>query len=247
MTTLRDQFDELGFVAYRAFLSTHEVERLHSEIARYIRDLVPRIPPSDVFYEDRNDHSTLKQMTRMFQHCPFFSQLLECSPFANLAAELLGAAAVPKNLQYFNKPPTASTPTPPHQDGCYFMLEPNHALTMWLALDPVDESNGCVRYVPGSHKRGMRPHTGTEVLGFSQGIADYTESDLAAETPMPAEPGDLLVHHSLTIHRADANRSANSRRSLGFIYYSANAREDSEAHAAYLKALAERLERAGRL
>ncbi|MEC8389905.1 MAG: phytanoyl-CoA dioxygenase family protein [Planctomycetota bacterium] len=37
--------------------------------------------------------------------------------------------------------------------------------------------------------------------------------------PLPAQPGDLLVHDAMTIHRADANRSTNrTRRALGFIY-----------------------------
>ena len=48
--------------------------------------------------------------------------------------------------------------------------EPNHALTLWLALDRVDEENGCVRDLPGSHAQGMRPHRSSGILGFSQGI-----------------------------------------------------------------------------
>ena len=86
---------------------------------------------------------------------------------------------------------------------------------MWLALDVVDEENGCVRYVRGSHRRGMRPHGRTGVLGFSQGITDYGQpEDLADEIAFPAQPGDLLVHHALTIHRADGNRSATRHPTL---------------------------------
>jgi phytanoyl-CoA hydroxylase len=35
------------------------------------------------------------------------------------------------------------------------MLDPCEALTMWLVLEKVDEENGCVRYVRGSHKHGI--------------------------------------------------------------------------------------------
>jgi len=101
------------------------------------------------------------------------------------------------------------------------MIKPAEAVTMWLALDHVDEENGCVRYVHGSHEWGMRPH------GRTQTIA------------LPAAPGDLLVHHCMTIHRADGNQSATrSRRALGLIYYSADAQVDEEAHAAYQARLA---------
>ena len=99
------------------------------------------------------------------------------SPFRELAELLLDGPVVPKDLQYFNKPPGIGKPTPAHQDGYYFMLDPCEALTIWVALDHVDDENGCVRYVTGSHKRGMRPHCRTQTLGFSQGITDYGELD----------------------------------------------------------------------
>ena len=152
-------------------------------------------------------------------------------------------------MQYFNKPPRIGKPTPPHQDGYYFMLEPCEAATMWLALDEVDEENGCVRYVRGSNHLGMRPHGRTQTLGFSQGVIDYgRDEDLANEIAFPASPGDLLVHQAMTIHRADGNTSdTRTRRALGFIYYSERAREDRAAHAAYQKRLAEEMKQAGKI
>ena len=120
---------------------------------------------------------------------------------------------------------------------------------MWLALDDVDESNGCVRYIRGSHKLGMRAHGRTQTLGFSQGIVDYpTTADLDFEVAMTAEPGDLLVHDAMTIHRADANGTSDrSRRALGFIFYSARTRADEAAHAAYQQSLTNELKAAGKI
>jgi phytanoyl-CoA hydroxylase len=240
-------FDGHGFAALRGFVPPAQVRQILAETERYIREVALEVPRTDVMYEDLADPASLKQMTRMHRHDAWFAALLEHGRFADLAAGLLGTAAVPRNIQYFNKPRTVSLPTPPHQDGYYFMLEPNHALTMWLALDHVDESNGCVRYVAGSHLRGVRPHARTQVLGFSQSLTDYGEADQAAEACLAAEPGDLLVHHSLTIHRAEANRSERSRRALGLIYYSAEAREDADAHVRYQQQLKEQLEKAGRI
>lgn len=240
-------FDRWGYAVVRGFLSHVEVAQVTAELERYVATVAPSAPPADVYYEDRNDPGTLKQMGRMETHDRYFGTLLENSRFSTLARELLGTEIVPKGLEFFNKPPGSSTPTPPHQDGFYFMLEPNHALTMWLALDPVDEENGCVRYVGGSHLAGVRPHARTGVLGFSQGITDYAQADRDREAPMHAVPGDLLIHHSLTIHRADANRSNRPRRSLGLVYYSVDAREDREAQAAYQASLTAQLSQAGRI
>ena len=62
--------------------------------------------------------------------------------------------------------------------------------------------------------------------------------DLAREEPQPASPGDLLAHHALTIHRADGNSSpTRTRRALGFIFYSVDAKEDVAARQAYEKDL----------
>ncbi len=243
------EFNKDGFVAFPQFVVGEELTELIQNVGRFIKDVVPRLPDEHVFYEDRNDAATLKQIQQMGDHDPWFFELFTNSRFREVAERLLNGPAVPKNMQYFNKPPGIGQPTPPHQDGYYFMLDPCEAVTMWFALDDVDEQNGCIRYVTGSHKKGMRKHARTQTLGFSQGIVDYpTVADRKNERVFPAKPGDLLVHHALTIHRADGNRSpTHARRALGFIYYSKRAREDAEAHAAYQRRLAEDMKAAGKI
>ena len=159
---------------------------------------------------------------------------------------MLGEDVVCKTVEYFNKPPKIGKPTPPHQDGYYFMLDPQQAVTMWLALEKVDEENGCVKYVKGSHLKGMRAHGRTTTLGFSQQIVDFgTEEDMKNEIAFPANPGDLLVHHSLTIHRAGANTTTNrTRKAMGLIYWGLSAKEDKEAKERYMQQLAKERENA---
>jgi phytanoyl-CoA hydroxylase len=245
--SLKASFDRDGYVALPAFLNPSEVRELCSEIDRYIRDVVPRLPVESVFYEEKGRPETLKQLQVMHQHDPYFERLFFGERFVKLAELLLGDRVVGKNLQWFNKPPRVGQPTPAHQDGFYFKLDPNEALTMWLALDVVDEHNGCICYVPGSHRRGLRDHARTGVLGFSQGITDFGAADQEQELRMFAQPGDLLVHHSLTIHRADGNYSDRSRKALGFIYYAARARCNDELNRAYAEKLKADLIREGKL
>jgi phytanoyl-CoA hydroxylase len=237
---LRSDFEANGFVLIPAFMGEEELGELVDHVERFVRDVVPRMPVEQVFFEDKYNHATLKQIQRMGNHDPWFHDLFTAGRFREVAEWLLGGPVVPKNMQYFNKPPGIGQPTPAHQDGYYFMLDPCEAVTMWFALDRSDEENGCVRYVPGSHRRGMRKHGRTQTLGFSQGIVDYpTPQDSSAEVAIPAAPGDLLVHHAMTIHRADGNRSVSrTRKALGLIYYSERAREDTVAHAAYQRQLA---------
>ncbi len=109
---------------------------------------------------------------------------------------------------------------------------------MWLALNEADEENGCLRYIPGAHKRGIRPHQLTQIVGFSQGITDFGENDLSSEKAIPAKPGDLLVHHWVMVHRAEANTSNRERWGLGSVFYAARAKLDEEKEAAYKQDLA---------
>ncbi|MCC6422866.1 MAG: phytanoyl-CoA dioxygenase family protein [Phycisphaerales bacterium] len=247
-TQIKESFDRDGYVVIPSFLNPLQVAQVQSRMDEFVREVVPYLPAKHKFYEDKDRPETLKQLQDLSNHDPFFGRMFFSEQFVGVAELLLGSAVQGANLQWFNKPAKIGSPTPPHQDGYYFMLEPNEAVTMWLALDEVDEANGCVRYIPGSHRKGIRSHARTTTLGFSQGISDYADADYAAEVPIHAKPGDLLVHHSLTIHRADGNTSSDrSRRALGFVYYARHAREDFDRKAAYQKSLTRELAEAGKL
>ncbi|MGM9509348.1 phytanoyl-CoA dioxygenase family protein [Larkinella sp. GY13] len=236
---LKEAFRRDGYVFLPGFLSPAEVGELNEQVKNFISGEVPAMPRELVFYEDKNDPATLKQLIDMQKYNAYFDVMLNNSKFKQIAEFLLDDVAIPKTLEYFNKPPKIGKPTPPHQDNYYFMLKPTEAVTMWLALEDVDAENGCVRYVTGSHRNGIRPHGRTQTLGFSQGITDFwTEDDQAQAVAFPAKPGDLLIHHSMTIHWAEANRTENrTRKAIGLIYWAESAKEDAEAKAAYQKKL----------
>lgn len=236
---IKKEFQNDGYVFLPGFLSEDEVEKIRKNINRVVDEIVPTMPSNLVMYEDKGNPSTLKQLIDIHSHDSFFKDVLFNSKFKDLAALLLEDSVIGKTLEYFNKPPLIGKPTPPHQDGYYFMLNPSVAVTMWMALEPADDENGCVRYVKGSHLKGMRPHGRTTTLGFSQEITDFgTDADLANEVSFSVRPGDLLVHHSLTIHHAYGNKSnTRSRKALGLIYFGESAKEDLKAKAAYQKRL----------
>lgn len=236
---IKAEFQENGYLFIPGFLTKEEVANINKNFSRVIKEVIPGMAENKVFYEDKTDTATLKQVMDIHTHDVFFNDVLSNGKFKDLAEFLLDDKVIGKNLEYFNKPPLIGKPTPPHQDGYYFMLDPSVAVTMWMALEQADEENGCVKYVKGSHLKGMRPHGRTKTLGFSQGIIDFgTDDDLQNEIAFPAQPGDLLVHHSLTIHRAGGNTTANrDRKALGLIYFGESAREDVEAKKAYQEKL----------
>jgi len=245
LKSLKSSFDKDGYVYIPEFLSEEEMLELSRNVQCFITEKIPAMSDGHYFYEDKNDASTLKQMQDMEKYDPYFKALALDSKFEAIAKALLDEHVVCKTVEYFNKPPKIGKATPPHQDGYYFMLDPQQAVTMWLALERADEENGCVKYVKGSHLKGMRTHGRTTTLGFSQQIIDFgTEDDVKNEMSFPADAGDLLVHHSLTIHRAGANTTADrTRKAMGLIYWGESAKEDKVAKERYMEQLAKEREK----
>lgn len=246
---LAGEFRLNGYVSIPGFYAGEALERLTAAKDRYIREVVPTLPQSQVYYEDKQDLSTLKQLQSLEKHDAFFEVMMTAGPLPVLARIVLGEAARPVNMQYFNKPPGVGQPTPPHQDGFYFHLTPNHAATIWIALEDIEPEQGCVKYVQGSHRHGMRWHGRTKTLGFSQGMLDFgTEHDHAHTVSFPCKAGHLIAHHSLTIHWADGNTTTDqTRQAIGAVFYAERCRVDEKIAAAYQAQLNAELALAGKI
>ncbi len=229
---IKTDFERDGYVVMRGFLDETGVEQVRANVQRYIDEIVPGLPAGAAKYEVEGRPETVMRLSNMAGSDDYFAKLNRDERFVELAKMLLDDSLEHGNFQYFNKPPRDGGVTPPHQDGFYFMRVPNEALTMWLALDVVDDENGCIRYLPGSHKKGFRPHQPGTRTGFSQGVTDYRDEDMAEEHAIHAQPGDVLIHHCMIVHRADPNPSDRRRRALGFIYYANRAKPDEDGGAA---------------
>jgi len=233
----RSEFEQNGFLVVRGFYSPQQLATLGTELDRYIREVVPALSDSQAFFHDRTRPETLKQLQHMGLD-PFFEQYRQQPAWLALAEELLGEPCTAQEPEWFNKPPGTDHATPPHQDNFYFCLQPAHVVTLWLALDPADKENGCLRYVPGSHRNGIREHCLTNVLGFSQGIPDYGALERKHEVSVTLAPGDLVAHHGETIHRADPNRSAaRHRRAFAMVFRGDSVRRDATRYSRYQTAL----------
>ena len=238
-----EAFQADGYLHLPGYLDESALEAIKQTLKK-VMDKINAFPEEEVYYEDKADPTSLKQIQHLENKEKFFQQLISTGTIYELARELLQEKPIPKNIQYFNKPPKCGSATPAHQDGFYFMINPCRALTMWLALEEVDESNGCISYAKASHKLGLRKHQRTKTLGFSQGITDFPNpEDKEQIVKIKAQPGDLLIHDAMTIHSADKNLSSRSRKAIGFIYYAASAKVDEVAHTNYQRQLNNDLKR----
>ena len=223
-----EAFDRDGYVVLRSFMTQEQIDQINQRIEALI-ERAPKLDGLGAFYEQAGDRSSIMRLQSIEQFDGVLRGLYHGDQLRTLAGDMLQTPSHPTSLQWFGKPSRIGGPTPPHQDGFYFQLEPSEALTFWLSLDHADEGNGCVRYIPGSHKGGFRPHTVSDVVGFSRGITDYGDADYAVEQAVVTAPGDMIIHHCDIIHRADNNESDRSRPALGMVFYSDRARQSESA------------------
>ena len=141
------------------------------------------------------------------------------SPAAAVAARLMGASTVSFFFDHLLvKEPGTENATPWHQDLPYWPVMGDHVCSLWFAMDPVDEASGAVRYVAGSHRWS------TWYRAQSFGGSDKYSDTSMHEPPDPdtdpdcrvvtfdLQPGDVVVHHVMTMHGARGNTTTNRRR-----------------------------------
>ena len=167
---LKDVFDRDGFVVIPGFYTPQETETLNAHIDRFIAETLPGLPSDAAFYEVKGQTESIMRLQGMASYDDHFKELTESDRFAKLAELLLADGIISKNMEWFTKPARSDAETPPHQDGFYFMLEPNEALTLWLALDTVNDENGCIHYTQGfSPPRHETPRTDSRVRVLPRG------------------------------------------------------------------------------
>ncbi|MCE9616086.1 MAG: phytanoyl-CoA dioxygenase family protein [Lentisphaerae bacterium] len=146
-------------------------------------------------------------------HDAWFKQIVSAPAVLDAAESVLGP-----NVQYFQdnvfyKPARDGAETAWHQDNLWWHANPPHMLTIWVALDDVDASNGGVQYIPGSHTVLI---PGTQAVNdpkhgtYHMLAPEQVEVRRAVSFVVPA--GHAVMHHCLTIHGAPPNNADRPRR-----------------------------------
>jgi ectoine hydroxylase-related dioxygenase (phytanoyl-CoA dioxygenase family) len=102
-----------------------------------------------------------------------------------------------------------------HQDSAYFGLDPHDEVTAWVAITDSTTENGCLRFIPGSHRWADQVHREAKDpmnrLSRGQTIESIVEED-AVDAELAA--GEFSIHHERTVHGSKGN--ASGKRRLGF-------------------------------
>jgi Phytanoyl-CoA dioxygenase (PhyH) len=155
---------------------------------------------------------------------PFQARLLA------LARTLLGGDVVRYNDHMILKPGGYGAATPWHQDQAYH--PPTHRyrnVNVWMPLEDASLQNGCLHFVPGSHRSVVLPH---HVVETAQGTAlcalgqEYWNLNSVA-VPCPA--GSATLHHSYMLHYAGPNPTPVPRRAYIVVFRAPRRASDTSA------------------
>lgn len=212
-------FHENGYLAGVKMLDEWQINDLLKELAE-IAD--PDHPAHHLFYEFHSNESSdpdsvLFHSLGHWRIAEGFHDVFWNPSFVRKASQLLGNVSVRLwHDQLFCKPAHHGGVVAWHQDYSYWTCtKPMQHLTCWVGLDDATKDNGCLYYVPGSHRWGLldRPPLAGEMNGLMEFLTDEQK---AAFKPIPIElkNGYCTFHHPLLIHGSYENKSKHSRRAF---------------------------------
>ena len=134
--------------------------------------------------------------------------------------DLIGPNILVYTSTWFIKEPESAAIAAWHQDATYFGLRPYVHVTAWLALTDATAGNGCMEFLPGSHRGGQLPHRAGVVAGSVNraGQAVVVDVDDTPAVHAPLRAGEFSLHHTLCLHRSQPNRSPGRRIGLAISY-----------------------------
>lgn len=160
-----------------------------------------------------SDKQAVEKITQIMVPSRIFPELLKMTYHQKAISIAKQLSSGDMELDFdmlIDKAPFTNSPTPWHQDCAYWIDMPDtRATSCWLALDEVYEENGCMWFVPESHKKPMRTHKATTKGGALQCEASEDEG-----IAVRLKPGSCTFHHGQTLHYSRGNSTANRRRAF---------------------------------
>jgi ectoine hydroxylase-related dioxygenase (phytanoyl-CoA dioxygenase family) len=205
---LRDEqvkfFHEQGYLSGVRILSDEQVERLRTELSELFD---PKYPGNELFHEYHSNESP--DPSRVLFHAlgawriqPGFHDLLWSPAFTMAASQFLGGAVRFWHDQLFCKPAQHGGVVAWHQDYSYWTrTEPMAHLTCWIGLDDATRENGCLHYVPGSHRWQLLPVTGLAGdMNAIQTVLSPEQKEQFKPVAIELKKGEAAFHHPLMVH-----------------------------------------------
>ena len=217
-----DSFHTHGYLALPQITTAAEVAWLRGVYDRLFAARAGRTDGNQFDLGGADEEGTEARLPQILGPARYAPELKEGLFRVNalaVATQLLGDACIAQGEHAIMKPARVGAETPWHQDEAYWGDEAAYnAISIWIPLQDATMENGCMWFVPGSHRREVVPHhcINHDVRVHGLEMDEPPPQQQAVACPVPA--GGCTIHHNRTMHYAGANTSDEPRRAyiLGF-------------------------------
>jgi ectoine hydroxylase-related dioxygenase (phytanoyl-CoA dioxygenase family) len=212
-------FHENGYVRIPQVFAPEEVQTLSDELDRVMQDWAKTNmgwtgPWRQVYLSaDIEKRSLLTHANDFHIHSAAWGRAVFHPRLVEAMSSLLGPEVEMHHTTLHCKPPETGMPFPMHQDSPFYQHEGFGFVDAIIHLDTTTSENGCLKFLPGSHRQGHLEH----ILRMPDGTgcSPHLPTDryrLAEAVACPAEAGDVVAFSIYTIHGSDINRTDRWRR-----------------------------------
>jgi len=213
-------YEENGFLAVENVVPPQQVEAMRRRIeelcARWDSEEARRVgvqQEAEIAGAVTSDKTaqTVRKFSSLVSYEPVFKAHATNPDLLDMVEDLIGAPLSLYADQALLKPPFVGSEKMPHQDNAYFRVVPDSAvITCWCALDDATVENGCMHYMPGTHRWGVVGHE--HVPGTPHLVPKGYDPKKAVAVPLKA--GGVIFHHACILHHSPPNKTPHWRRAF---------------------------------
>jgi phytanoyl-CoA hydroxylase len=218
-------YRENGYLVVPEVLARSEVEELRRVTDAFV-DKARRISAHDEVYDLEDSHCPAEPRVRRIKapHLwhPAYAAMVRHPDILAVLRKLWGPS-IRFDVSKLNlKAAGYGAPVEWHQDWAFYPHTNDDLAAVGIMIDEVEEDNGPLLVIPGSHRGPVFDH---HEGGVFCGAMDPSrgEVDYRAAVALTGPAGSITVHHCRTVHGSATNASGRPRRLLLHQYRAADA------------------------
>lgn len=207
-------YKDNGYLVAKDLFSREQVD----QALRAIDEVLDPRRAEKAYEMEPRDTQTVRRIWSPTKKHPTFWQMAKDDRLLDAIQGLIGENVLFHYSKLNMKGPKVGSVVEWHQDFSYYPHTNSDLLTALIFFDDATKENGCLRVIPGSHKKGLASH---DVGGYFRGKVSNIDESQAVSVEVPA--GGVLFLHCLTLHASARNESDQPRRTFLPAYRAADA------------------------